>query len=172
MNNRILVAYATRAGSTIDAAETVGRVLRDGGAAVDVRPVGAVADLADYDALVVGSAVRAAEALRLLERHAPGLGDRPVAYFVVCGTLKDDTPENRRTVDAYLDPLRRIKEPAAVGLFAGKIDHRTLNPLIRLLLKLMKAPEGDWRDWERIRSWAAELLPRLGRPAPAATALT
>ena len=30
----------------------------------------------------------------------------PVAYFLVCLTLKDDTEENRRTVAAYLDPVR------------------------------------------------------------------
>jgi menaquinone-dependent protoporphyrinogen oxidase len=57
MRPRILVAYASRAGSTAEVAEVIGRVLREGGPEVDVCPVGAVHSLAGYDALVFGSAI-------------------------------------------------------------------------------------------------------------------
>jgi menaquinone-dependent protoporphyrinogen oxidase len=57
MRPRILVAYASRAGSTAEVAEVIGRVLREGGPEVDVCPVGAVHSLAGYDALVLGSAI-------------------------------------------------------------------------------------------------------------------
>jgi menaquinone-dependent protoporphyrinogen oxidase len=57
MRPRILVAYASRAGSTAEVAEVIGRVLREGGPEVDVCPVGDVHSLAGYDALVLGSAI-------------------------------------------------------------------------------------------------------------------
>ena len=59
MENRILVAYATRAGSTIKVAETIGEALTDAGATVDVQNVKNVSDLSLYSAVVLGSAVRA-----------------------------------------------------------------------------------------------------------------
>ncbi len=60
MGRRILVAYATRAGSTAEVAEVVAGVLRESGAEieVDVRPVREVRVLAGYDAVVLGTAMR------------------------------------------------------------------------------------------------------------------
>jgi menaquinone-dependent protoporphyrinogen oxidase len=58
MNNRILIAYGTRCGSTGGVAEAIGQVLSIGGAAVDVRLVKDVNDLSPYQAVMVGSAIR------------------------------------------------------------------------------------------------------------------
>ncbi len=164
-SGRILVAYATRLGSTIGAAEAIGRALRAAGAETDVCPVAEVHDLAGYDALVLGSAIRVGKPLpeltRFVEQHTSALADRPVAYFAVCGTLQEDSPGHRETVLHYLDPLRRIKEPVSIGLFAGAFDYGKVSPLLRWLLKAMRAPEGDWRNWDQIQAWATDLAPRL-----------
>lgn len=172
MSRRILVAYATAAGSTQEVAAAVADTLREGGAQVDLCAVKEVRDLEGYGALVLGSAIRGRqvlpEALEFAQRHASALGALPVAYFIVCATLQEDTTEHRQSVNRYLEPLRRIKEPVSEGLFAGRIEYRTLHPLMRWTMKLMKAPEGDWRDWPAIRAWAAALALRLARPAPVA----
>ena len=166
MNNRVLVGYATRAGSTAEVAEQIAATLREAGAAADAFPLAEIADPAGYDAFVLGSAIRAGkllpEASAFVERHRGTLAGRPVAYFVVCGTLRADTAANRRVVRAYLDPLVALKEPVDVGLFGGAIDTGRLTWPIRLLLRLMRTPEGDWRDWPAVRAWAAALALKLG----------
>jgi menaquinone-dependent protoporphyrinogen oxidase len=176
MSRHILVAHASRAGSTAEVAEVVGQVLREGGAEVEVRPVADAHSLAGYDALVLGSAIWVGkplpEALRFATAQRQALADLPVAYFILCDTLREDTPANRATARAYVTPLEQLKQPLSLGLFAGKKDFSTVHPLLRWLLKhVMKLPEGDWRDWDQIRAWAAALAPRLTRaePLPAAT---
>ena len=166
MGDKILVAYASRAGSSGEVAEAIGEVLCGGGAAVDVRLAKDVTDVSPYRAVVVGSAIYMgrwmSEAVKFVETHRDALSRVPVAYFTVCLTMKDDTEENRRTVAAYLDPVREVVQPLDVGLFAGRLDYSKLPFLYRLIIKAMKQPEGDYRNWEAIRAWAGELVPLLG----------
>jgi menaquinone-dependent protoporphyrinogen oxidase len=135
---------------------------------VDVRLAKEVTDLSPYRAVVVGSGIRVGkwlpEAVQFVERHQEALRRMPVAYFLVCLTLKDDTEENRRTVAAYLDPVREQVpqgQPVDVGLFAGVMDYSKLSFMLRLMMKAMGSPEGDFRDWEAIRAWASQVRARL-----------
>jgi menaquinone-dependent protoporphyrinogen oxidase len=165
MKDKILVAYASRTGSTGEVAEAIGQVLCEAGAAVDVRSAKEVTDLSPYRAVIVGSAIRVGkwlpEVLRFVERHGEALSRMPVAYFAVCLTLKEDTEENRREVSAYLDPVCEIVQPVDVGLFAGAMDYSKLPFILRLVMKAMKSPKGDFRDWEAIRAWANRVHDRL-----------
>jgi menaquinone-dependent protoporphyrinogen oxidase len=165
MMNKILVTYATRAGSTVEVAATVAEELRAEGATVDVLPIKIVRDVNGYDAVVVGSAIRMGqwlpEAVQFVKTHRSTLAGIPTAYFLVSGFLREDTPEMRQKVLAFLDPVREILEPISIGLFAGKIDFSKLSWLDRTIAKAVGSPEGDWRDWEAIRNWARELQPTL-----------
>jgi menaquinone-dependent protoporphyrinogen oxidase len=58
MTNRILVTYATRAGSTVEVAAAIGETLRGSGFSVDVKPVKEKPSVEGYQAVVVGSAIR------------------------------------------------------------------------------------------------------------------
>lgn len=164
MSDKILVAYATAAGSTEEVAEAVGKALSDGGAAVDVRRAKEVTDVGGYRAVVLGTGIRAGqvyrEAASFVETHQQALSQMSVAYFVVCSTLEENTEENRATASGYLDQLREkapAVEPVDKGLFAGAVDFKKLPLLLRLILKAMKKSEGDWRDWDAIRDWATNL---------------
>ncbi|MGC9347489.1 MAG: flavodoxin domain-containing protein [Anaerolineae bacterium] len=165
-DGRILVAYSTAAGSTAEVAEAIGDAIE--GIEVDVRRARQVKDVSPYKAVILGSGIRAGrvyrEALNFLERHQAALRQMPVAYFVVCLTMMEDTEENRCEVEAYVDQMRQAApqvEPVEVGLFGGKMDFKELSLPIRLIIKAMKTPEGDFRDWDAIRAWAKELKPKL-----------
>jgi menaquinone-dependent protoporphyrinogen oxidase len=163
--NTILVAYATRAGSTYEIAERVAEVLRTQGAAVEVKPVSAVHELQSYSAVVVGSAIRMGhwlpEAVGFVRTNREALSRIPSAYFVVSGLLRDDTPEMRREVLTFLDPVRALLEPVRIGLFAGKLDYSTIDGFDRSIAEGVSSAQGDWRDWQAIDEWAHDLLPAL-----------
>ena len=167
MSGKILVAYATRHGSTEGVAKAIGDALADAGAAVEVRPAGEVEGLGGYDAVVLGSGVRAGrlfrDAVRLARRNREALKRMPVAYFLVCITMYEDTEANRRKVERWLEPLTRIAEPVETGLFAGAIDRDKLGCLFGVLLWLVRAPKGDFREWDKIKTWATGLRPKLLR---------
>jgi menaquinone-dependent protoporphyrinogen oxidase len=173
----MLVAYGSWAGSTREVAEAIGRELGADGGPVDVRPAGEVADLASYGAVVLGGAVRAGrlhgDATAFVARHRAALARMPVAYFVVCLTMKEATPESRAATSKFLGAwTERFPEvkPVAVGLFGGALvcDGESLAklPLVqRLVLKAMKSAAGDHRDWNAIRQWARETRPKLAGEA-------
>lgn len=159
--NTILVTYATRAGSTFEVAALVAEVLRTTGATVDVKYVRAVRELEGYDAVVIGSAIRMGqwlpEAVEFVKANRETLSHIPTAYFLVSGFLRGDTPETRQRTLAYLDPVRKILEPISIGLFAGKMDYSTIDWYDRSIAEAVSSSQGDWRDWEAIRSWAQDL---------------
>ena len=166
MSHKTLVAYASRAGSTAEVAHTVGDVLRQAGIDADVRSVDDVPDLADYDSLILGSAIWAGkpipETLQFMTRHRDEIARIPVAYFVLCEILRNFTPSNRQIALGYVAPLRQIKEPVSIATFAGRRDLSTTHPIVRwLLLHLLPIAEGDWRDWDRIRDWAEAVGEKL-----------
>jgi menaquinone-dependent protoporphyrinogen oxidase len=92
------------------------------------------------------------------------LGRLPIAYFVVCLTMKDNTAENRSTVMAYLDSVRKEApkiQPVAVGLFPGALDFGKLSFVEKTVLKAKGASEGDYRDWPSAKAWASTVGPML-----------
>lgn len=158
---KILVTYATRGGSTFEVAVCVAEVLRAAGASVDVTYVTAVHEVQGYDAVVVGSAIRMGrwlpEAVAFVQTQRESFSHIPIAYFLVSGLLRNDTPETRRTVRAFLNPVRKMIEPTSIGLFAGKIDYSRMDGSDRSIAEGVSSSEGDWRNWEAIRGWAQGL---------------
>jgi menaquinone-dependent protoporphyrinogen oxidase len=164
MHKKLLVAYATRADSTREIAKTIAQTLRDAGHEVEVHPVDDVTDLSPYQGVILGTGIRIGhvlpEMLNFVKTQRQALADLPTAYFVVCLTMHDDTPENRQTVEGYLEPLCAIKPPFNKGLFAGRMERSRLEQPWRFLLKYTKEPmmqEGDYRDWEAITHWANQV---------------
>ena len=77
--------------------------------------------------------------------------------------------ERSHLLSVFLEPvLKRAPQvkPVSVGVFRGKLDYSKLNLIGLLVMKLIRlfykrAPEGDFRNWEAIHSWAASLCPVL-----------
>jgi menaquinone-dependent protoporphyrinogen oxidase len=169
---RVLVAYASYCGSTGGVAEAVGRVFCDRGVDVDVRLAKHVNDMSPYFAVVVGSAVRSAswypEAIEFVQKYRQTLSVIPVAYFLTCLALYEDSEASRKVARSYMDPALNAApgvRPLDTGLFAGVLDYSKMNMMIRMVMKSkMKSkgvPEGDFRDWDAIRSWAESVVSRL-----------
>lgn len=163
MKRKILIAYGTAAGSTAEVAQVIGEEMQAESAEVTVAPVETVKDISNYDAVIVGSAVRAFNILiktrRFLRKHKRALRKMTVAYFLVCLTMAEDTPENIQKAKRFAKPMLKTAEPVSLGLFGGCIDHKKLSGLITQPIKSI--PEQDHRDWEKIRSWAKNTISKM-----------
>ncbi len=171
MNKKILVTYASRSGSTREIAEAIGKTLTEKGTQVDLLPMQEVKDLSSYQAVVVGSAMRASkwlpEAMQFVRSHAAELRQKPCATFTVCITLAmSNSNQYRQAVRGWIAPVREQLHPLSEGLFAGVLDFTKL-PLnfdtlkLRLTVALGIFPKEDRRDWNAVRSWAESLRPLL-----------
>ncbi len=171
MSNKILVAYASRTGSTAGVAEAIGKTLAESGAQVNVRPMEDVKDLAPYGAVVAGSAIQGGrwlpEAMQFVHTHRAALTQRPFATFLVCMTLAmPGADKYREGVAAWLEPVRALVKPVSEGLFAGALDIGKIPSFgdklkFRLSVAFGVWSEGDHRDWDAIRTWANSLRPLL-----------
>ncbi len=163
---KVLIAYASKAGSTSEIAAAIGEVLNKSGMDVTVERVNNVKDISAYQAVVVGSLIRmgawAPEAKKFIESNKETLDKVPTAFFTACSTLKEDTVENRATVAGYLEPIHQIYKPLESGMFAGKMDTSKLSFFDRTIINMMSKgedPNKDHRDWNAINAWAEKLVP-------------
>ena len=160
MSSKILVAYASRTGTTAGVAEVIGQVLAADGTAVDVRPVAEVNNLSPYSAIVVGSAIQGAEwlpeAMQFIRDHQRELAARPFAAFLVCMTLAMTNRDYHDEVARWLQPVCDLVEPVSMGLFAGALDISKVPTLrarlnFRISVRLGVWSEGDHRNWDELR---------------------
>ena len=165
MNTRsILLAYATRYGSTQEVAETITAALRQAGLEVDMQPMREVKTLDNYDAVVLGAGIYNAkwhpDAHRFLSQHQETLRQRLVVIFALGPLSNSDTAmrNSRRQLDKELAKYPWLK-PAAVEIFAGKYDPS--KPGLGFFERLL--PASDHRDWDAMRAWANALPAQLQR---------
>jgi len=167
MDEKVLVAYATKYGGTAEIAEKIGEVLSQAGLSTEVLPVDEVSDLTAYEAVVLGSGVYVGqwrkEAARFLESNEEILAGKPVWLFSSGPTGEGNPVElmkGWRFPEAQQDVADRIA-PRDIAIFHGVLDTKKLSLPERLILKGIKAPVGDFRDWEAITSWAAAIAEEL-----------
>jgi menaquinone-dependent protoporphyrinogen oxidase len=170
MARSVLVAFATKRGSTEEVAQAVAATLRQAGLDVMLQPANAVGDLGDYDAVVLGGALYMGrlhrDARRLLRRFHKDLAEMPVAVFGM-GPLTmtpHDVDGSRKQLDAALRKTPDVV-PVAVTIFGGVVhqDEQTF-PFNHM-------PETDARDWSVIHAWAEEVAASL-EPNPVSAAST
>jgi len=167
MDDTILVTYASRNGATGEIAERIGAVLRQADLAVAVLPVDEVRSPEAYRAVILGSAVYIGswrkEAVKFLETHAASLAERPVWLFSSGPTGEGDPValvEGKILPDG-LKPLVEQIQPRDIAVFHGNIDPQRIGFLERAVIKNMKKPFGDFRDWEQIKQWAGRVAAAL-----------
>lgn len=160
----VLVAYASKHGSTEGIAQAIADRLSEVGVSAEARSVDEVGELGDRHAVVLGSAVYAGswmkDAVEFAHRHAEPLAERPVWLFS-SGPLGEEV-EDEEEQPRQLSELRGLLGPIDHKVFFGALDRSKLGFGERMLVKAVKAPDGDFRDWEAIRSWADGIAAELG----------
>jgi len=163
---RVLVTAASKHGSTDEMASAIGRALTDAGLECDVRPMHELAGVAGWNAVVLGSGVYMGrwlpEATEFVERHSVELAARPVWLFS-SGPVGSPDPKPEG------DPQGIGELVAAIGarghrVFAGRLDRDQLGMGERLIVAAVRAPDGDFRDWDALTAWAGEIATEL-KPA-------
>ena len=163
--NRVLVAFDSRLGSTAEVAAFIGRVLIDNGQRVDVKAVSQVDNLSPYNLVLIGGAIRYDRWLpgvtKFTVAHLKTLQQVPVAFFFTCLTLANPTPDAVRKANSYAQQIRNLVpevQPLSVGQFAGVLRFAGMPWLLRVVLRIVSlatgVKEGDYRDWDAIRDWA------------------
>ena len=156
----VLVAYASKHGSTQGIAEQ----LRQLGKEAEARPVEEVTDPGSYEAFVIGSAVYYGswlkEATEWVHHHQAVLAGHPVWLFSVgpLGTEVQDAEQQPKEMTEFQQAIR----PREQRIFFGALDHSHLSFAERVMVKAVRAPEGDFRDWEAIDAWSASIARALG----------
>jgi menaquinone-dependent protoporphyrinogen oxidase len=157
---RVLVTAATRHSATGEIAVALARAIdgprRDIEAVffpVDQRP-----DPRPFDAVVLGSAVYAGRwqdaARDFATAQADLLRARPLWLFssgpIGAPPFPEDEPYD-------LGPLVQTLRPRAHMTFAGRLDKSLLSFGERAMVTAMRAPLGDFRDWDAVRAWGEHI---------------
>lgn len=156
MTMRILVAFASKHGATRELASQIGKALSasmfEHGiyADIDVIDASDVDSVADYDAVVLGSAVYFGRwlrpARRLVSRHIDSLHTRPVWLFS-SGPVDSERPA----------PNKQPDWARGHHLFGGRLDFSVLSRTERMIARLVRATSGDGRSPTDIARWAGEI---------------
>ena len=103
---KILIAYATMAGSTVEVAQAVSEEIAKSGYQVDTLPISEVKDLQAYDGVVVGGPMIMGwhrEATRFLKKHRETFRQIPLAVFVMAMSLTQTGEASVGGVPVYVD---------------------------------------------------------------------
>jgi menaquinone-dependent protoporphyrinogen oxidase len=159
---KVLVSTASKHGSTADIARAIADVLTGEGIEARILAPEQVTSLDDFDAVILGSAVYAGRWMKsmkeLTERLGEELAARPVWLFS-SGPIGDPPKPEEDPVD--VTPIFERTGARGHFLFAGKLDKKTLNFGERAIVGALKAPEGDFRDWDEIRDRALSIVEEL-----------
>jgi menaquinone-dependent protoporphyrinogen IX oxidase len=143
---KILIAYASRSGSTREIAERIRAGLERQGHSVEAKPIAQVAALDSYDAVFAGGLLYRLgwhpEVLRFLRRERIALRSKRTAFFVTGLRLTPTPAIEREPYPVYVDPAIQ-KLPVRPGRLTlaewFTTSPRYLGPVLPLLRELRPA---------------------------------
>jgi menaquinone-dependent protoporphyrinogen oxidase len=154
---RVLVAYGSNRGGTLEIAEAIVETMLNEGVDAELADAADVRDVTGYDAVVIGGALymnrwhRAAR--KLLTRHADALRARPVWLFS-SGPLDDSANQRPLPPSAQVAALMARIGARDHVVFGGRLAPDATGVVAHAMAKKMA---GDWREWHKIRAWANEV---------------
>ena len=170
----VLVAYASRRGTTREVAERIAARLRAHGFDVHLDPLLGRENVGRFEAVVLGSPVYGGhweeEAIDFVRRNAAALAGRPLWTFSVGwhahhrGLLRKESWSDAKG----LAELERLLPPRDHRFFAGALSPAELPFGQRTAFRLAGGQYGDFRDWAAIDAWTDEIAQQLAVAAQAA----
>lgn len=162
-HTKILVAYATAAGSTKGVANFIADKLRRDGFLVDVQSVNEAPDPEAFDAVILGSAVHnrawLPEAELYLYKYRDVLSHKGVWLFSVSLSASLRGPIGRvlrRAVPKKIAALIRDARARDYQAFAGVFERDGTTAVTRVICWVIGGGRyGDLRDWPEIANWAS-----------------
>jgi menaquinone-dependent protoporphyrinogen oxidase len=162
MSKKVLILFASRSGSTADTATIIAHEmkLKQKEITVDVLPVKKAKDITSYDLIILGSAIRMGrplpEMLSFIKSYCPILKTKKIISFALCMNLRTENDKTIQESAAFLTPFS-VCTPIETKIFAGSVDYSKLDFFARLISKMVKSPQGDFRKIDIIKAWAAEI---------------
>lgn len=155
---KVLVAYASKRGSTTEIAETVAATLRREGLEVCLEAAGDVESLEQFDAAVLGSAVYMkrwrGDARHFLKKHRKALRQMPFWVFS-SGPVGDPAKDDQ----AWMEPPKLAQKVEDLGgrghvVFGGCVPADPRGMMERAMVDGIPSEYRDRRNWDEIRAWA------------------
>jgi menaquinone-dependent protoporphyrinogen oxidase len=163
---RVLVAYASKRGSTAEIATAVAKTLSEAGFEVDCLESDDVSDLSSYEAVVLGSAVYMKrwrkDAKHFLRKHSKQLAERPLWVFSSGPVGDPDQAENPE----WLEPPKIVQKVEELGardhvVFGGRLPANPHGPMEKAMVTGVPVEFRDRRDWDEIQAWATGIASEL-----------
>jgi menaquinone-dependent protoporphyrinogen oxidase len=171
---RVLVVVSSRHESTAEIAHALARTLADShagraaGLSAVVVPAHQRPDPRPFQAVLVGSAVYAGRwldpALQYATHYAGTLRTVPVWLFSSGPIGEPPFPPDEPYDAATMATLTGARGHRT---FPGRLDRSRLSFGERAMVTAMRAPLGDFRDWDAIAAWATEIAEELAATVPA-----
>ncbi len=155
---KVLVSAGSKHGATLEIAQAIGDEIARSGHEVTVASAEVVEGLSGFEAAVIGSGVYAGRwlptARELVEKAASELAAIPVWLFS-SGPVGDPPKPEEDAIDVA--GLMTTAGAVDHRVFSGHIDPDKLGFAERAIVKALRVPVGDYRDWETITAWAGEI---------------
>ncbi|MBE0686357.1 MAG: flavodoxin domain-containing protein [Anaerolineaceae bacterium] len=171
MSKLVLIAFATRYGSTKEVAERIAQIFIQSGFEVNILPCKKVETLEQYQFIVIGAPFYIGSMLKdaknFLMKNQEILSKKPVAFFAL-GPIGDTEKELTDTQNQLENELTQFPwfKPISKVMFGGNYEPEKLRFLDKLLTKPPASPlhnlaANDARNWEEIKDWAENLSSKL-----------
>jgi menaquinone-dependent protoporphyrinogen oxidase len=174
---KVLVAYASKHGSTADVARFIGDVLKEHDVDVTVSGVEQVTSAAGYDAFLLGTPIYGgmwlSEMSQFIEKFEKDLSGKLNYLWMMCiRILEEGGYEHAIQNYVHQEALHKIGVKEVVA-FAGKLklDEIDWNERWTLSIhydgqRLPGSVSDDFRDWNAIREWAKKVRGELEKVSP------